>query len=519
MIQLRPYQQNAKDWLYAALRQHQSVVWVMPTGAGKRVCAVDVCLDGAQRDRSILIVTNRRLLVDQMARECQQHGVRFGVIMANYDRGDQGGPVQIASLQTLQSWFLKPRGITKEANHAGLPEANLIVIDEGHQNGEAYRTLLDLYPDAKAAVLTATPVGAQGRSLVPGTYGALVEGCKNTELIAQGYLLPTVVSAPSEPNIEGVKIVNKQEYSQGQLSRAVKECTVFADVFGEWEPYSDRKTICFVPGVAYGRDLEKQFNFLLGPGKANLIYAKTPQKERDRILAETAGGQAQILISVDVLREGFDLPELACGIDLQPNRQLRSYWQKIGRIKRPFAGQTEARWLDFAGNYWRFPHPDEDPVWPTGDETTQEVIERLREEGKGVQPISCPACQEVYSPLGRPPTCPHCGHVIDGEPTRRIRMGHGKLKEVPAYEKKKAAKSDEQRLLSKWQSALIRGIRSGLTFGQCAIIFRRETGEYPKQTWPGTFDTGSLAWKRRVNQDLNMRQLYVRCRELSERMA
>ena len=35
-------------------------------------------------------------------------------------------------------------------------------------------------------------------------------------------------------------------------------------------------------------------------------------------------------------------------------------------------------WLDFAGNFWKFPHPDEDPEWPSGEETTQELIKKKK---------------------------------------------------------------------------------------------------------------------------------------------
>ncbi len=852
-LELRDAQKWSVHKLFEAFKNnYRRVILVMPTGAGKRYLAVYLSQLGAENGRSVLFVTNRRILVGQMFREAGRFGVEHGVIMSNIESGNSNALVQIASVQTLGSRYLKP-GMGALIGQ-GLPPANLIVIDEGHRDVDRYVELLKFYPDAKVVILTATPVGDQGRSLIP-PYDFMVEGCLNSELIAQGLLLKTEVYAPSEPDIVGVKI-EKGEYNQGQLGRAVKECTVFADVFNEWAPFADRKTVVFVPGVAYGNDLAEQFNRRLGSGQFIVVSAKT--KDREDIFKRVVQGEAKGLISVDVLKEGFDCldseteiltakgwkgladrpgngdliwtlnmqtgesemapvirsvvraaepsekmltiksqhldirvteghefhlkyadphfggrpspnwitrsgkqmadrksayllpisaeglfegiplsddelrliawfitdggftsnrtqieinqspkkfhedirsvltnlglnfkeykrlpcksgykstvpfyyrfnipkgvrgpingwgkyeayldksishllmrmtrdqfrvfwdelmkgdgsvstgqliccekvqadrlmqmavtrgfaaicrtdktkkgklvyyvglrdsrfigsqpsdprsskitltesvdgelvwcvttrnktiftrrrgkvailgncPELSCGIDLQPNQQLRSYWQKVGRIKRAFGDQTAAIWLDFAGNYWRFPHPDDDPVWPTGDETTQSIIERQRNEEGERQPLRCPnqACKHSYKPTSSPPKCPKCGHVITGEPKRVVRMGNGKLKSVPAIAKKKREKSDAERKLTQWSSLLYGGMRTGRSLHACAAIYRHKTGEWPQANWPGVMPKDSLEWKRSVSDVLTPRELGMKCSFLKRDM-
>lgn len=515
-LELRVRQSWAVQWLFDAYRRnYKRVILVLPTGGGKRYIAVYLCQVAAQNARTALFVTNRRLLVSQMFKEASRFGVDYGVIMSDADAGNVHAPIQIASIQTLESRYMRPGSGAQYGQ--GIPTPNLIIIDEGHQDVERYLALLNLFPDAKVCILTATPVGTEGKSLIP-PYDVIVEGCKNSELIGDGLLLPTTVYAPSEPNIQGVKIVSKGEFNQGQLGRAVKECTVFADVFNEWEPFADRKTVCFVPGVAYGNDLVEQFNRRLGAGQAYMIHAKTKPEDRERIFEDVSESRAKILVSVDVLREGFDLPVLSCGIDLQPNSQLRSYWQKLGRIKRAFAGQTEAIWLDFAGNYWRFPHPNEDPDWPAGDETTQEVIERCRKEGKERQPLRCPKCYTAYTPCSSPPRCPSCGCVIEGEPKRVVRMGNGKLKQIPAVAKKKREKTDAERKLGIWKSALFGGIATGRSLHSCAAIYRNKTGEWPRDGWPGVLPKDSLGWKRSVGDVLTQRDLAIQCSKVLQTM-
>lgn len=511
-LELRVRQQWAVQRLFEAFKQnYRCAVLVMPTGAGKRYIAVYLCQLAAERGRKVLFVTNRRLLVKQMFDETNRFGVDYGVIMSDSQEGNPAAPIQIASLQTLESWYLRPGLGAKHG--VGLPPANLVIIDEGHQDIERYVELLKSYQEAKAVILTATPVGAEGKTLVP-PYDTVIEGCLNSELIADGLLLKTHVFAPSEPDIQGVKIVSKAEYNQSQLGRAIKECTVFADVFNEWAPFADRKTVCFVPGVAYGNDLVEQFNRRLGAGMAYMISAKTKHADREDAFEAVRGGNAKLLVSVDVLREGWDMPEISCGIDLQPNSQLRTYWQKVGRIKRAHEGQDHAVLLDFAGNYWRFPHPDHDPEWPQGEETTQDAIEKAREAGKESQPLRCPKCAFAYTPTSRPPRCPQCGCVIEGEPKRVVRMGNGKLTSIPAHAKKNREKTDAERKLGIWKSALFGGLKTGRSLHACAAIYRNKTGEWPRDGWPGTFPKDSLAWKRQVGDVLTPRDLAIQCSQL-----
>jgi superfamily II DNA or RNA helicase len=467
---------------------------------GKRICAAWWCQQAQSQGKHALFVTNRRLLVKQMFDETEAMGISYGVIMANTDAVDPGATVQIASIQTLRSRYFRDHlGIETPER---MPPADLIIVDEAHQDTDAYQELFRFYPTAKIIGLTATPVGSEGKALVP-PYDVMVEEVKNSELIAAGFLLPTEVYAPSEPDLKGIKL---ETVSQTKLGKSVRECTVFADVFNEWAPFADRPTICFCPGVAYARDLVQQFNNRLGQGRAFLICADTKTEERDEIFATVKQGHGKVLVSVDVLKEGFDMPEASCGIDLQPNSHLRTYWQKVGRIKRSHPGQSVAVWLDFAGNYWRFLHPNDDPDWSiSDDETTSERTKKNREEGKEKQPIMCPQCSFVRK-AGK--ACPKCGFEC-GEPTRRIRMGNGKLKQIPATEKKKREKTDAERKLGQWKSLLFGGIKTGRSLHSCASIYRNKTGEWPRDNWPGVFPRDSMQWKRNVSDVLTPRDLMI----------
>lgn len=509
MIELRPRQITAKDLLYAALRVHRRVLFACPTGFGKRYLAVWLCEQAIQKDRTILFVTNRRLLVTQMFEHAESEGVRFGVIMAGSMIGDASAPIQIASIQTLESRYYRA-GAGATAGE-GLPPADLIIVDEGHRDTERYVALLNFYPNAKVVLLTATPVGAQGKSLVP-PYDVMIEGCLNTTLIANGLLLPTKVYAPSEPDITGVKIVNREEFNQAGLAKRIQEVTVFGDVFLEWSHWADRKTVCFAPGVAFARGLTEQFNHRLGPGAAYLITADVKDEDRKAAFEAVRNGPGKILVSVDILKEGFDFPALSCGIDLQPNHQLRTYWQKLGRVKRAHDGQTFAVWIDMAGNYWRHPHPDDDPDWSVkGEETTQEKYAKTPQEKK---PCLCPKCGAVRCAA----KCPECGHESAGPPIRRMRMGNGKLREIRHVEKLKREKTELERKLDKWKTVLFIALHSGkLTFDGCRHLHYRRFGVWPDYSLPFVTEPGSTEGKRKVADALDARRLMQTCGEFINR--
>ncbi len=323
-------------------------------------------------------------------------------------------------------------------------------------------------------------------------YNEIVEGATNSRLIREGWLLPTRVFAPSEPDITALRPTAGKEYNQVELQGAVEDCTAYGDIFKEYDKYLDRQGITFAPGVAYCYGLAERYNKQYGPGTAEVIEGATSKRDRTKLFDKYDAGDLRMLVSVDVLKEGFDC-SASLGIDLQPNHQLRTYVQKVGRVRRPRGTHKEAIWIDMAGNYWRFPHPDEDIDWlaVTEDATTQDVIQEARTEKKKAEPTRCPGCGGV--PLSWPDgKCAMCGFGYQ-KPKRYIRMGNGTVREVPVEHKVKKQKSADQKA---WDAARYKAHYCGQTLAQAKWKFKQATGYWPPDGLDCMPVRDSLDWQR-----------------------
>lgn len=479
-----------------------------PTGFGKGVVTADMAAKAAAKGRRVLIVCNRRIPITQLQEQCYRIGVPTGIVMGSEPRDDEA-QVQVASIQTLRRRTL-----------AGEPE--FIIIDEAHREHDAYRKLIqEDFPAAKVLGMTATPVGPGGARI--GHFNEIVEPICNSQVIAEGDLLRVhPYLAPSEPDMGGI---NLKTDSQDKIGQRVDACTIYGDVFDEWRPYQHMQTLVILPTRAVCNGFLQE---CLRRGiTSRVVDGTTPKDERDDTFGEFKGEDCQMLLGVDVIREGLDLPNAQCLIDLQPTYQFRVYWQKIGRVKRPFEGQGSAVIIDLAGNLWRhMAHPDHDPPWDeiTSDRTIEEVIERKSgvrcpecgskdicsaeglykcedcgHEWHATRPWVCPLCKQGLAPYQKviDSTCPNCSQKVGSKPIRRIRLADGSIREVPADEIKRRKKSKETDAQKAWTGCLYRAMHSGKTLAFARWLYKKETGQWPSglKNCPTTYD--SADWKRK----------------------
>ena len=93
------------------------------------------------------------------------------------------------------------------------------------------------------------------------------------------------------------------------------------------------------------------------------ISAKTPGKERRRLIEQFKAGETQVLVNVDLFGEGFDCPDVEFIQLARPTLSLSKYLQQVGRGMRVFDGKRYCLILDNVGLYRLFGLPSEDRDW------------------------------------------------------------------------------------------------------------------------------------------------------------
>jgi len=140
--------------------------------------------------------------------------------------------------------------------------------------------------------------------------------------------------------------------------------------------------------------------------RVTMIDSKMARARRDGAVAAFRDGVVQVLLSVDLISEGFDAPACDCVLMLRPTASLGLYLQQVGRGLRP--GEQHAVILDCAGNAERHGMPDDEHVWS---------LMGTKKERAGLVPNLpvrvCGQCFGVHKPHLR--VCPYCNfhHPLD----------------------------------------------------------------------------------------------------------
>lgn len=406
-MQLRGYQQKAIDDLRDAYRcGSRAPLLCLPTGGGKTIIFTAIAQSAVARGRQVLILVHRRELLHQASRKLSAIGLDHGLIAAGIPATDH--PVRVASVQTLvrrlpaMDW-----------------QPSLVIIDEAHHaSAGSWARILQQWPDAYRLGVTATPCRLDGRGLST-AFDSLVQGPTVADLTAAGYLSPARIYAP--PVIADLSGLRRRagDFAVDQAATAMDRPTVTGDAIGHYQRLAGaQRAIAFCCSIAHAESVARSFN-AAGISAATLL-GNTP--DRDAVVAAFDAGSVQILVTVDVVSEGFDIPAASCAILLRPTQSLGLFLQQVGRVLRPAPGKTQALILDHVGNVHRHGFPDDLREWSLADGV------RRGTRGAAAPTVrTCPSCYAAFKPA---PICPCCGHEQPIAKPRIMRQVDGELQEL-----------------------------------------------------------------------------------------
>ena len=383
---LRAYQADLVNKVGIAWRKgRKAPCIVLPCGGGKSVIVAEMAKKATLNRKQVLFIVHRKELCDQIDKTFRWWGVdmRYCKIMM----------VQTAC-----------RKLDK------LPVPSLIITDENHHSkATSYKKIYNYFSASYRVGVTATPVRLDGSGLKD-VNDELIVGVSAKWLIENNCLAPYDYYAPDIADISDIKVRNG-EYDVKSAESVMIERKVFGDVISYYKKYADGlQAVCYCTTVKHSKQMAEKFSE--SGIEAVHIDGKTPKNERDRIIENFRRGAIDILCNVDLISEGFDVPDCNCVIMLRPTKSLTLYIQQSMRCMR-YREDKRAVILDHVGNYARFGMPDDDREWSLeGRKKSEKIIPDEEEEERF---YTCKNCYSVFPLIQngiKAEICPQCGEPV-----------------------------------------------------------------------------------------------------------
>ena len=294
-----------------------------PTASGKTIAAAGFV--EAARTEGVLILTHRRLLVDQFRRELTEHGYRARLTEPILEGHTAKRPAAPITIQTY-AWFA--RHVDELARDA----YQLVICDEAHtalgeKTSAAIRKLYE--PIYVGMTATEELIAKQVSDVFP----ASVDDLPLTDAARRGLIAPLrCLRVPPVAAINQVPIVGG-DFEERALAQALDHealnmaaATLYRERFGD------------TPGVVYAAGVDHAYHlataFRAAGIKAEAVSGRTPPVKLAEILAAYERGEIDVLINAMLLAEGWNSPRATVIMHLAPTASKRVYQQRIGRIMR-----------------------------------------------------------------------------------------------------------------------------------------------------------------------------------------
>lgn len=323
----------------------------MATGLGKtRVAAELVAREiGRERGSEVLVLAHTVPLVHQFE-ESLWRGLPKQIVTHIWDGRERPAFREGVVCATFQSLLSE----TARRDVAG--RFPLVIVDEAHHAAApGYRSLLEeLHPDYLLG-LTATPWRGD-RQLLSEVFGRTVFSMSIVEGMQLGYLCGVdyrmlvddvdwdQVSALSRKGLT-VRDLNRYLYVPG------RDAALVDTVVSHLHELANARGIVFCRSAEHATLMA---NLLRAAGiSCSEIYAAQGRQEVFRLLRGFRQGQFSVLVGVDLLNEGLDIPDVNLIVFARVTHNRRIFVQQLGRGLRLSRGKESVRVLDFVADIRR----------------------------------------------------------------------------------------------------------------------------------------------------------------------
>ena len=355
-MHLRNWQQKIIDSYPSIVSQYRRFILKAPTGAGKTVLASEI-IERFYRGKKIVVLCHRLVLLEQLEEALsEKHNVRKLMV-------SDTGPA-FEDYDILLSTNMRAKGVLADA----VLKADLIIVDEAHRvspNGRGYKWIIDDFnehgkEEAQFIGLTATPERRTGdqRDQLNLAFDAIIDCADIEGLIKEGVLVQPVYRPHfvHDLNLSGIDI-SSGDFSVSKLAPAIIRSSMID--YAIWSYNEERLKLSTKPVSAwFCADVSvaeatlrsiQQFGI-----EAAIVTARTPIKERMKLLKRHESGDIEAMVSVGVLAEGWDNPQCNIIVHLRPTLSKVLWGQSVGRGLRSAPGKEKCIVIDVSSNWSTF---------------------------------------------------------------------------------------------------------------------------------------------------------------------
>lgn len=343
MFKLRDYQEEATKIAIEGLEKEKSPFVIQAaTGAGKSLIIAEIC---HKIDQPILILQPTKEILEQNYQKLLSYDplIDAGIYSASKNRKDiaKFTFATIGSIYKIPQQFKHFKYVLIDECHGVNPKTEtgrlntfLKAIECQHVCGltaTPYR-IATLYTRTDWGELMATAsLKMINRITRKPFFRKILYKIETGDLIERGYLCPIkyfvedvdwdelkVNTTGADFTQESVDKFWKNEKRLGRIRDAVK-----------FSHENNKRTLIFCASLKQAARAMEMVGDL--GVKAEMVSAKTPLKERERIIEDYRKGKIKHLFNVGVFTTGFDVPELDCIVMARTTMSLALYYQIIGR--------------------------------------------------------------------------------------------------------------------------------------------------------------------------------------------
>lgn len=224
---------------------------------------------------------------------------------------------------------------------------DMILVDEGHHNvAETWARLFAHFEKAKVVSFTATPMRSDGQMVS----GKRVYRFGYTQSMLMGFIsqIDALFVKPAELTFtvkgetrclgieEIMKMRENEWFSRGvatseECNRSIVNASVqqLHQVRTLGLPRQLIAVACSIRHATQVAALYKEQSL-----RVEVLHSQLKSEERKRIEATLRSGLTDVVVQVNILGEGYDLPTLSVAAVFRPYRSLSPYVQFVGRILR-----------------------------------------------------------------------------------------------------------------------------------------------------------------------------------------